>query len=396
MKERIPTWSEHVEDEIINDGVPGAVFALGIIKDMRDMLAGNSKTATNVTVKFDGSPAIFAGINPENGRFFVGTKSVFNKTPKINYTVRDINSNHSGELAEKLKIALKEFPKLGIQGVIQGDLLFTSTDLTYVNVQGDEHIAFRPNTITYTVPSDSKLAKEILSAKIGVVFHTTYTGQTMQNMSASFGFDANRLKKTKNVWAIDATFKDTSGSAKLTAAKTKALNSKILKIEELIDSLDFSFVNMISKDEKLKLLIKTFANSKVRAGQQIANTKKYAKDLSEFIRDRYQKKMDSLKTDNSKSRYSQELEGLLDFLNKSEQEFVKIFETQKQINLAKLIIVRQLEKVKSLGTFIETENGFKVTAPEGFVAIDNTGRAVKLVDRMEFSQTNFNIQKNWG
>ena len=119
------THLEHLEDEIINNGSIGARNSIGFLKSVKKMLQGGSG-GSNVSVKWDGAPAIFCGTNPENGKFFVGTKSIFNATPKINYTNADITRNHGGALADKLKVALKYFPSLGIKGVLQGDLLFTS------------------------------------------------------------------------------------------------------------------------------------------------------------------------------------------------------------------------------------------------------------------------------
>ena len=118
---------EHLEDSIFNEGSKGAVNALKFAESVADMLAGNAASSFNVTVKWDGAPAVFCGINPENGKFFVGTKSVFNKTPKINYTNADIDANHghSKGLSDTLKIALANLKDLNIKGVLQGDVMFT-------------------------------------------------------------------------------------------------------------------------------------------------------------------------------------------------------------------------------------------------------------------------------
>ena len=139
---------EHIEDEIINRGVAGGREAINFLRSLRDMLAGHSATKVNVTTKWDGAPAIFCGINPENGKFFVGTKSVFNKDAKLNYTDNDIDRNHPGEgLNDKLKVALAYLPKLGIKGVLQGDMMFTKNDLERQQIQGENYITFQPNTI---------------------------------------------------------------------------------------------------------------------------------------------------------------------------------------------------------------------------------------------------------
>ena len=158
------THLEHLEDDIINRGATGGENAVNFLKAVRNMLAGSGK-GTNMTVKWDGAPAIICGINPENGKFFVGTKSVFNKTPKINYTSRDIARNHSGVVADKLRVCLANLSRLNIKGILQGDLLFTTGDLKAINIDGEKMLSFTPNTITYAVPVDSDIGKKIARAK---------------------------------------------------------------------------------------------------------------------------------------------------------------------------------------------------------------------------------------
>jgi hypothetical protein len=349
-----------------------------------------------ITVKWDGAPAIFAGTNPDNGRFFVGTKSVFNKrTPKINYTVADIKKNHSGDLAKKLIIALQEFPKLNIKGIVQGDFLYSKSDLKMQKIDGVAHVTFRPNTITYAIPANSNLAKTILKSKMGVVFHTTYTGSSMESMSANFGFNANRLNNSRTVWAIDANFKDVSGSATLTERETEKVTEILSEIGYLFRALDSKFVRLVNENDKIRTMIMTYNNSKVRSGRGISNTSSHVKGLVKYIKDKFDSEIAKLKTEKSQQKRVRELESIENFIIKNARQFVIMFEIQKEMIQAKNILIRKLEKAKSIGTFIETGTGFKVTAPEGFVAIDHIGNAVKLVDRMEFSRINFNLAKNW-
>ncbi len=159
------------------------------------MLDGNSKSRTNATVKWDGAPAIVCGKNPENGKFFVGSKSVFNKTPKINYTIADIRKNHQGGVADKLAAALKHLKRLPITGILQGDMMFGPGDVKTKSIDGEPHYTFTPNTITYAIPVDSAEGKRIKNAKMGIVFHTTYKGRKMDKLSASFGANVKNLKE---------------------------------------------------------------------------------------------------------------------------------------------------------------------------------------------------------
>jgi hypothetical protein len=206
---------EHLEDNILNRGVVGAREAINFLQSLRDMLAGRSQSKLNVTTKWDGAPAIFAGVNPENGKFFVGTKGIFAKNAKLNYTDADIDKNHPGSgLNDKLKIALAFLPKLGIKGVLQGDMMFTKSDLKKETIGGEKYITFQPNTIVYAVPEATRLASMITQAQLGIVFHTSYSGRTLETMKASFNIDIGHLNRTKDVWFRDASFVDASGTAR--------------------------------------------------------------------------------------------------------------------------------------------------------------------------------------
>ena len=217
---------EHIEDEIVNYGISGARASINFLRSLRNMLAGSASSKVNMTVKWDGAPAIFAGTDPADGKFFVAKKSVFNATPKLYKTVQEIDDDLSGQLNSKFKIALEELSTLGIRGVLQGDLMFTD-DVETKTIDGETYYTFQPNTLVYAVPVNSDLGKQIKSAKIGVVWHTTYTGSDLQGMSASFGADISGLRKSKSVWMDDATYKDVSGSAKFTASETKEITKML-------------------------------------------------------------------------------------------------------------------------------------------------------------------------
>ena len=194
---------EHLEDEIINYGVEGGRAALNFLRSLRDMLAGASRSSVNMTVKWDGAPAIFAGIDPEDDKFFVAKKSVFNVNPKLYKTSKEIDDDLSGALNSKFKVALAEFSKLGIKGVLQGDLMFTD-DVSSEKIDGVSYYTFQPNTIVYAVPVDSKFGSIIKKAKIGIVWHTTYTGDALQDMKASFGANISSLKTPSSVFMLSA------------------------------------------------------------------------------------------------------------------------------------------------------------------------------------------------
>ena len=217
---------EHIEDEILNYGITGGRASINFIQSLRDMFAGASRSSINMTVKWDGAPAVFAGVDPEDGKFFVGKKSVFNVEPQLYKTNADVDKYTSGDLNKKLKVALSEFSKLGIKGVLQGDLMFTD-DISTDTIDGKKYYTFQPNTIVYAVDVDSDFGSQIKKAKIGVVWHTTYTGKELQSMKASFGVYISGLRNVPTIWQDDATFKVVSGSATMTQSETDAITKEL-------------------------------------------------------------------------------------------------------------------------------------------------------------------------
>ena len=266
---------EHIEDEVLNGGVVGTRGAINFLQSLRDMLAGSSSTNTFITTKWDGAPAVFCGINPENNKFFVGSKSIFNKTPKINYTSQDIDNNHPPGLGEKLKVALQNLPKLGIKGILQGDMMFAREDLDVKKIDGESYVTFQPNTIVYAVPLKSDLAKEILNSKMGIVFHTEYSGSKMEDMKSSFNININSLNKPRDVWFRDAKFTDASGTATFTKRDTDTITKILSLVGRTFQTISANTLNTIAEQSDINLIIKTFNNSKIRVGQTIGNPKRH-------------------------------------------------------------------------------------------------------------------------
>jgi len=390
---------EHLEDEVLNGGVSSTRGAISFLQSLRDMLAGHATGRTvNLTTKWDGAPAIFAGINPENGKFFVGTKGVFAQNAKLNYTNADIDKNHLGAgLNVKLKIALKYLSELGISGVMQGDMMFTSSDLKTEKIDGKSYITFQPNTIVYAVPADSGLAKSITSAKMGIVWHTTYNGDTMADMKASFGADIGGMKISKNVWYRDASFVDASGTATFTKQETDTLNAILSQAGSLFRTISPRTLNQIATNDTYKITIKAWNNLKVREGKEITNTTSHVAGLISSVEEKLNKSILEAKKADTRQKREMEKKIIIGFYRANKNELKKIFDLQNLLVRAKNMVVQKLQQVQdSVGTYLRTDStGLKVTAPEGFVAIDKIGNAVKLVDRLEFSQANFNATKNW-
>jgi acetolactate synthase small subunit len=398
LKEEKNTHMEHLEDLIFNEGLAGTKQAIKFLSDLRDMLASSAKSKVTSTVKWDGAPAIFAGIDPRDGKFFIAKKGIFNKEPKVYKTAAEIDADTDGDLAAKFKVALQEFSKLGIKkGVYQGDLMFTQQDLKLETIEGSKYVTFHPNTIVYAVPAESDLAKQIKKAKIGVVWHTTYTGNTFETMSATFGKGiVDKFKTVSSIWMDDANYKDYSGTATFTKAETTKLDSIIKKADALVSTIQTATLNGISQNPELLILVKTFANSKIRAGEKITDTSKYVTDLFNYIHEKLEPKQ---KTEKGKAAGEAKRKEIIAFFaNHDKKEIVKIFDLANVLVDAKHMIVDKMNQAGHISTFLKTNSGFKVTDVEGFVAIDHlTGGAVKIVNRMEFSQSNFSpdIIKGW-
>ena len=394
---------EHIEDEILNYGIDGGRASINFIQSLRDMLAGSSRSSINMTVKWDGAPAIFAGIDPEDGKFFVAKKSVFNVDPKLYKTSAEIDADLSGDLNAKFKVALTEFSKLGIKGVLQGDLMYTSSDLSTETIEGISYYTFQPNTIVYAVPTDSDLGKVMKKSKIGVVWHTTYTGSALQDMKASFGVNISGLSKPSSVWMDDATYKDVSGRATFTTRETDAITKVLSQAGSTFRKINSPMLTKFLNLQKSMTgalsgaSLKTYNNSKVRAGEIISNPKQHAVGYVKWVEMSIQKQIDKLKSVAGKEKYTNTQKEYVREVKKHVNNLAQILIFQNLIVDAKMQIVKKLNSVKGLtDTFIKTDNGFKVTNPEGYVAIDRVGgKAVKLVDRMEFSFNNFTAIKAW-
>ena len=388
---------EHIEDEVLNRGVAGAREAINFLRSLRDMLSGDANKSVNITTKWDGAPAIICGTDPESKRFFVGTKSVFAKTPKLNFTEDDIDQNHPGEgLNQKLKIALRYLVDLKIPGILQGDLLFTKGDLKRDTIDGDTYYTFQPNTIVYAVPADSPLAKRMLQAEIGIVFHTAYHGQTLADAHASFNVDIGSLHQTSDVWCRDASFVDDTGSATFTNQETMMLTDLLMHASTQLKSIPSQFLSQLLVQQPIVAALKKFQNAQIRQGQSIRNPVQF---IDQFLRS-YETELNqailSAKKTDTKMNRTKEKTQVMNFLQRNRAALVSIIELMNTLVESKLLILRKIQQVKSLGTFLRTDTGFKATTPEGFVAVDlKKGNAVKLVDRLEFSRANFNAAKAW-
>jgi cytidylate kinase len=390
----------HLEDAVLDGGVTGTRNVINYLRNIRDMLSGNTATPVSLTTKWDGAPALFAGIDPADGKFFIAKKGLFNKNPKLYKTESEIDDELKGDLADKFKVALTEFAKLGIEGVVQGDFLYTNDDLKTENIDGEPHITFHPNTIVYAVPKTSDLGKQISESKIGVVWHTTYRGKTLETMSASFGEAiASKQKKIKSVWSIDAVFQDESGTATFSKQETRDITAKLSAAGKLFRKIKANKLNELHTNAELNARVNTYINNKVRDGERITSVRAFLIGLQQFIKEYYQKQADKVKQQKTKDAKIAIGTELLKYFDKREiRQVQNIFELYNILVDCKYMIINKLNQVEGITTLLKTSSGFEVTGQEGFVAIDHYSKnALKIVDRLEFSKANFSTEyiKGW-
>ena len=390
------THMTHVEELIFMKGVEGTRQAIEFLRDVRNALTSNSKSKVNITVKWDGAPAIFAGTDPSDGKFFVAKKGIFNKNPKVYKSESEIDVG--GELGEKFKIAFRNFKDLGIKGVIQGDLMFTN-DVKTENIDGKSYLTFQPNTIVYAVEKDSELGKMINKAEIGIVWHTSYTGNSFEDMKASFGKSiVPKLKKSPKVWMDDATYRDVSGTATFTTKESQQVTKLLSSAGTKFKRIGARIINDISNNEEFSKLFTTFNNTYVRAGTPFPNPNKHLREFLKYMDQRLKKDLDKVKTQAAKQRVKQKNMKLQSFAVSRTAALTGLLSLMNDVVDAKRMIIDKLNQANRMPMFLRTVNGFKITDQEGFVAIDKLkGGAVKLVNRLEFSKANFSpdIIKGW-
>ena len=391
------THLEHLEDDILNNGSAGGKASIAFLRSLGKMLSQGDSSSMKVTTKWDGAPAVICGIDPDSGMFFVGNKSVFAKTaPKVCYTDEIIDGLYpTSGLNYVLKECLRYFSQLGIEGVIQGDLLFTENTKKVTTVNGKQSVVFQPNTITYAIPLDTDLGKRVNASKIGIVFHTHYTGSSLPEMSAGFGVDVSPYQGNSEIAVFSSDFVDASGSANFTTSELQKFKSSVNQAEGSLRQAS-KFLDVMKGTDRFAFntVFKQFFNTYIRGGKSIPSTNKVVSDFAIYYTTLLDKEINAKKSAAGKKKWEDVKMNGLKFIAANQRSIYMTVASYKNLTAAKLMIVRKLERVKTIGTFLKDGNGYKVTAPEGFVAI-KSGQATKLVDRLEFSVANFTTDKNW-
>jgi len=386
----------HIEDRILIDGVSGAKEAIQVLKEMAKFLSGKGGANIAITTKWDGAPAIICGTDPADGRFFVGTKSVFAKTePKLCKSDSDIARMYDGVLANKLRASLRYLPGANIKGVLQGDLMFTD-DKKKETIDGNRWTTFRPNTITYAADPKTPLGKAIDRASLGIVFHTKYEGASMPEMSASFNVKDSDFTSGGEVWAEKAEFKDIGNVASFSATEKRNYEAAVKRAEGSVKKAGTIFSKIQSEKKTLAIdteLLKFF-NNYVKLGSPIPSVDKAYKEFLFHMGQEYDKAIKKNKTLAAQSDKAFKWLDTVVFVMENEADFKMLIATYMNIQYAKNMLVEKMKKVSELRLFVNMGTHYEATTPEGFVAVSND-RAVKLIDRMEFSKLNFTVPKQW-
>ena len=385
------THLTHLEELVLTQGPQGYNMARAFLLELLEELKGNTNSSVQTTVKWDGAPAIFSGINPNNGKFFVGTKSVLNADPKINYSPQDIQKNHGHApgLVDKLNRALIELPKLGIKNILQGDFMFDDEMIKTIDIDGEPHYVFKPNTITYAVPVDSKIGKEIGASNFGIVFHTTYGGADEKGRptDVKLGADVSGLNRVPGIWFDDARFTDDTGTVTLTEDEEKQVTSLV----EEADKVN----NKINYDDLPSALLNIYINSEIKSGQFLDDPKASFDGFIKWYSARVEKKVDSLKSEKGKMRAFAKGEEMLKSFEDQREDIINLFVVSRLLFEAKNVFIKKYNNaVYNTKHFVDDGSGDLVASnPEGYVAVDHEGNGVKFVDRLEFSRANFMVDK---
>ncbi len=395
------THMEHVEEEALNRGKEGAEYAINQMMLFADMLKGRTNKKLRVSVKWDGAPAIICGVDPESKKFFVGTKGVFNASPKLGTSHEEIDRlyGESGAVS-KLHLAYDYLSKLGITGVLQGDFMFDDSSRREEEIDGEKMYTFKPQLITYAVPVDSDIGKRIGNAKFGIVFHTNYEGNTLADATANYDVNVSNLKRSNDVWFDDAFFKDVSGSVLMTKDETAQVKKDLADAMGAYKAVPNAVWEAMKSNDDFIKNFKIWINTNIRQGKLAGDPGEFLNGFIDWYKERIEGEIAKLKNQDPekpavKNRL-QKIQNNMNFINTNRKGLSGIIIFMTEITNLKKIFITKLNNIESIAHFYKTADGYEAGSPEGYVAIDHTGGAVKIVDRLEFSRRNFTTPKDFG
>lgn len=372
---------DHVDETLFIGGDAAASDALDLLE-----------SPYFITQKFDGAPSIFCGTDPADGRFFVGTKSVFNKSPKLYKESWDIIENEPAGKATKLIEALKWLSQLNIPSdtVLQGDLLWTPGDHIYETYEGNRYVTVHPNTLVYGWLAESDAGKAVRNAELGIVFHTTYRGQhDLQNYSATFGANVDNLRQMSEVWVRDARY-----NADFTLSESDHTRLDIAR--GLIGSFDRIVANESTiSSQMIGTSIKTYVNDFIRNGRRLKEMSVH--DYRQFVAERYVTSTNKMVSENAISRKKLQCRVFNEQVSVDREAYENAFEFVYLVQQIKNRILDELNANNDQVIFAKTALGLQEADTEGYVFVGHDGNGVKVVDRQEFSHYNFSDDyvKGW-
>lgn len=403
------THLEHIEDLMLMFGEDGVKESFEYIDDLVRTFSGDPKNSKKFSTKWDGAPAIFCGPDPVDGEFFVAKKGIFNKTPQLFKSISEIQQDKIAEGLKKVFTYVFKYMKPlydsgKLKDVVQGDFLFHEGTRKIVNdVHNENCIIFKPQLISYCIPDHDELYDAAKKCKVCVVIHARYpitNAKTVQDLSVNFGFDASE-HSNRDILILTPFTSELGSSMMITKAeKSKLINWKRTAMRTLPQCS--KFLNEISESYEdswsITYLIKQYFNTRVREGQKVNSAKKFYEDFVKYWEEKFRKEIDKKASAKAKAKWRKQMFDGIVYLKKNKSSFIQMVALYNTIQNIKNIFVPKLEAGERFRTYYydEKTGTYDVGNQEGYVAIRESDKAVKLVQRLGgFSQRNFNEMKSW-
>lgn len=383
----------HIEDLVLTKFGPGAAEATNFISSIAETFRGHSAKAVNITIKIDGSPSLLAGKDPADGKFFIGTKGVFAKTPRVAKSHSDIEAlySHAPGLTEIMHVAFDELSALGMTTIMQGDVLFTTPSKKSAIVDGRKLVTFKPNTIVYAVPLDSELGAKIQAANFGICFHTSYTGSSLETMKMQPGANLTKLRPQRSLLLLSPNYRDLSGTATLTTRETAYIDNALAELQKRNAALSSNrFLALVRELPALRDYLMQYQNQLVRAGKPITlSVSAFADSFIAFLRAIEAKEAAKRSSTKGIETINTRFADFVKVVTATRSDLIEVTQWQSLVVRIKSFLMSKLSVASALETYYETNQGLIAGSGEGFVCVDSTKNYVKLVSRDEFSRMNF-------
>lgn len=363
----------HVEDRPLQKGNEGFQHAFNALNQAHEHIKSGGNSSA-LTMKYDGSPSLVFGHNPENHKFFVASKSAFNVNPKLNYTHADIlkNHGHAPGLMAKLHDSLNHLKKIAPKtGVYQGDLMFSGDD----KKETKRGVSFTPNTITYTAKGEQ--GDKIKRAKLGIIIHHTYHGKNLSSMKADPHPDLHNFQHNPDVWQKSANM-DTR-QVHYSDKDQEQFRKHMEAAKKIHDESGKDIYRAATPHSGPGGHLEQYINNTVRTDENPS-----AEGMQKFIQNKVAKETAKLKTPAAQGRKEVEAKAHIKHIETNKKHYDTLFKMHDHLQKAKDTLVNVLNQHTG---GLEHDIDGKKTDPEGFV-VHHAGEPSKLVNRKEFSKAN--------